>query len=78
MSWFVEGLTYVLSTVGALLPIVNPLSAVGLVVLLMLPVAASITVAGLAARGVENGLANLWGGSSRARATASWWRASRT
>ena len=31
MSWFVEGLTYVLSTVGALLPIVNPLSAVGLV-----------------------------------------------
>lgn len=32
MSWFTEGLTYVLSTVGALLPIVNPLSAVGLVV----------------------------------------------
>lgn len=31
MSWFVEGLLYVLSTVGALLPIVNPLSAVGLV-----------------------------------------------
>lgn len=31
MSWFVEGLTYVLSTVGALIPIVNPLSAVGLV-----------------------------------------------
>src|SRR4029450_1109635 len=31
MSWFVEGLTYVLSTGGALLPIVNPLSAVGLV-----------------------------------------------
>jgi multiple antibiotic resistance protein len=31
MSWFLEGLTYVLSTVGALLPIVNPLSAVGLV-----------------------------------------------
>lgn len=32
MNWFVEGLTYVISTVGALLPIVNPLSAVGLVV----------------------------------------------
>jgi multiple antibiotic resistance protein len=32
MSWFREGLMYVLSTVGALLPIVNPLSAVGLVV----------------------------------------------
>ena len=32
MSWLSEGLTYVLSTVGALLPIVNPLSAVGLVV----------------------------------------------
>lgn len=32
MSWFREGLLYVLSTVGALLPIVNPLSAVGLVV----------------------------------------------
>ena len=32
MNWFLEGLTYVLSTVGALLPIVNPLSAVGLVV----------------------------------------------
>jgi multiple antibiotic resistance protein len=31
MNWFAEGLTYVLSTVGALLPIVNPLSAVGLV-----------------------------------------------
>jgi len=31
MNWFVEGLMYVLSTVGALLPIVNPLSAVGLV-----------------------------------------------
>jgi multiple antibiotic resistance protein len=31
MTWFLEGLTYVLSTVGALLPIVNPLSAVGLV-----------------------------------------------
>jgi multiple antibiotic resistance protein len=32
VNWFAEGLTYVLSTVGALLPIVNPLSAVGLVV----------------------------------------------
>lgn len=32
MSWLREGLLYVLSTVGALLPIVNPLSAVGLVV----------------------------------------------
>jgi multiple antibiotic resistance protein len=32
MNWIAEGLTYVLSTVGALLPIVNPLSAVGLVV----------------------------------------------
>ena len=32
MNWLAEGLTYVLSTVGALLPIVNPLSAVGLVV----------------------------------------------
>jgi multiple antibiotic resistance protein len=32
MSWFREGIMYVLSTVGALLPIVNPLSAVGLVV----------------------------------------------
>jgi multiple antibiotic resistance protein len=32
MSWFREGILYVLSTVGALLPIVNPLSAVGLVV----------------------------------------------
>jgi multiple antibiotic resistance protein len=31
MNWLAEGLTYVLSTVGALLPIVNPLSAVGLV-----------------------------------------------
>lgn len=31
MNWFAEGLTYVLSTVGALLPIVNPLSAVGMV-----------------------------------------------
>jgi len=31
MNWFLEGLMYVLSTVGALLPIVNPLSAVGLV-----------------------------------------------
>lgn len=31
MDWLLEGLTYVLSTVGALLPIVNPLSAVGLV-----------------------------------------------
>jgi len=32
MSWLFEGMMYVLSTVGALLPIVNPLSAVGLVV----------------------------------------------
>ena len=32
MNWLLEGITYVLSTVGALLPIVNPLSAVGLVV----------------------------------------------
>ena len=32
MDWLVEGLMYILSTVGALLPIVNPLSAVGLVV----------------------------------------------
>src|ERR1041384_1732948 len=32
MNWFVEGLTLVLSTIGALLPIVNPLSAVGMVV----------------------------------------------
>ena len=32
MNWLVEGIMYVLSTVGALLPIVNPLSAVGLVV----------------------------------------------
>jgi multiple antibiotic resistance protein len=31
MNWLVEGLTLVLSTVGALLPIVNPLSAVGMV-----------------------------------------------
>ena len=31
MNWLLEGLMYVLSTVGALLPIVNPLSAVGLV-----------------------------------------------
>lgn len=31
MNWFAEGLTYVLSTIGALLPIVNPLSAVGMV-----------------------------------------------
>lgn len=32
MNWIAEGLTYVFSTVAALLPIVNPLSAVGLVV----------------------------------------------
>jgi multiple antibiotic resistance protein len=32
MSELLQGLTYILSTVGALLPIVNPLSAVGLVV----------------------------------------------
>lgn len=32
MNWLREGLLYVLSTVGALLPIVNPLSAVGMVV----------------------------------------------
>ena len=32
MNWLVEGFTLVLSTVGALLPIVNPFSAVGLVV----------------------------------------------
>ncbi len=32
MNWLLEGLMYILSTVGALLPIVNPLSAVGLVV----------------------------------------------
>lgn len=32
MSWLVEGFTLILSTVGALLPIVNPFSAVGLVV----------------------------------------------
>jgi multiple antibiotic resistance protein len=32
MSWFGEGLKYVVSTVLALLPIVNPLSAVGMVV----------------------------------------------
>lgn len=31
MNWLAEGFTYVLSTVAALLPIVNPLSAVGLV-----------------------------------------------
>ncbi|MET0534026.1 MAG: MarC family NAAT transporter [Steroidobacter sp.] len=31
MNWFAEGSMYVLSTVGALLPIVNPLSAVGMV-----------------------------------------------
>lgn len=31
MNWFAEGLLYILSTVGALLPIVNPLSAVGMV-----------------------------------------------
>lgn len=31
MNWLAEGLLYVLSTVGALLPIVNPLSAVGMV-----------------------------------------------
>lgn len=30
-NWFAEGLTFILSTVGALLPIVNPLSAVGMV-----------------------------------------------
>lgn len=32
MNWLVEGFTLILSTVGALLPIVNPFSAVGLVV----------------------------------------------
>lgn len=32
MNWLFEGIMYVLSTIGALLPIVNPLSAVGLVV----------------------------------------------
>lgn len=32
MNWLVQGITLVLSTVGALLPIVNPLSAVGMVV----------------------------------------------
>jgi multiple antibiotic resistance protein len=32
MDWLVEGFTLILSTVGALLPIVNPFSAVGLVV----------------------------------------------
>ena len=32
MNWMAEGLTYVVSTVAALLPIVNPLSAVGMVV----------------------------------------------
>ncbi|HET9445232.1 MAG TPA: MarC family protein, partial [Steroidobacteraceae bacterium] len=31
MDWFKEGLLYIVSTVGALLPIVNPLSAVGMV-----------------------------------------------
>lgn len=31
MNWVQEGLLYILSTVGALLPIVNPLSAVGMV-----------------------------------------------
>jgi multiple antibiotic resistance protein len=31
MNWLSEGLLYVLSTLGALLPIVNPLSAVGMV-----------------------------------------------
>jgi multiple antibiotic resistance protein len=31
MNWLTEGLTYILSTIVALLPIVNPLSAVGLV-----------------------------------------------
>jgi multiple antibiotic resistance protein len=31
MNWFAEGVTLVLSTIGALLPIVNPLSAVGMV-----------------------------------------------
>lgn len=31
MSWLTEGFAYVLSTIAALLPIVNPLSAVGLV-----------------------------------------------
>jgi multiple antibiotic resistance protein len=31
MNWLSEGLLYILSTVGALLPIVNPLSAVGMV-----------------------------------------------
>lgn len=32
MSWLLESLALVLSTIGALLPIVNPLSAVGMVV----------------------------------------------
>jgi multiple antibiotic resistance protein len=32
MSWLIDGFTLVLSTVGALLPIVNPFSAAGLVV----------------------------------------------
>lgn len=32
MDWFFEGLTYVFSTVVALLPIVNPVASVGLVV----------------------------------------------
>jgi multiple antibiotic resistance protein len=31
MNWLSEGVLYILSTVGALLPIVNPLSAVGMV-----------------------------------------------
>ena len=31
MNWVAEGLLYIVSTVGALLPIVNPLSAVGMV-----------------------------------------------
>lgn len=32
MNWLTNGLGYILSTIGALLPIVNPLSAVGMVV----------------------------------------------
>jgi multiple antibiotic resistance protein len=32
MDWIIDAATYILSTVGALLPIVNPLSAVGLLV----------------------------------------------
>jgi multiple antibiotic resistance protein len=32
MHWLIEGFTYVFSTMAALLPIVNPLSAVGMVV----------------------------------------------